>query len=279
MIPDMTAASDGRDGISIRRAAYGSCSMSRTDVQGTFVIVGAQKCGTTALSTFMSEHPEICVTKPAETHFFDRSIFFRNGEPPYDEFHRTVFKHYQGERAAGWSTPSLMFAEGTIERLAAYNPGLKLIVLLRHPAERAYSHYLMQRQAGLEQLTFRRALECEPARLEGGTDFMQSGLRYSYASRGLYGRQLGRLLRYFAREQILFLEMEKLQSSHQATLSAVYSFLGVGDPPVVPAARRIHAGTGGTMDEEDRARLLSFFQDTVTEVEDLLGWSLPAWRK
>jgi hypothetical protein len=250
-----------------------------TDVYGTFVIVGAQKCGTTALSTFLAEHPEICVAKPAEPHFFDRSILFQTSQPPYGEFHQAVFQHYGGEPAAGWSTPSIMFTEEAVERLAAYNPGLKLIVLLRHPVERAYSHYLMQREAGLEQLTFRRALECEPARLAGGTDFMQPGLRYSYRSRGLYGPQISRLLRYFGRDQILFLEAEKLQSSHQATLSLVHSFLGVGDPPDLPVPRRIHVGTGGTMDEEDRAGLLTSFEDTVAQVEDLLGWSLPGWRK
>lgn len=246
---------------------------------GTFVIVGAQKCGTTALSTFLAEHPGICMAKPLETHFFDRSVFFRTGEPPYDEFHRTVFGHYQDERAAGWSTPAIMFADGAVERLAAYNPGLKLIALMRHPVERAYSHYLMQRQAGLEQLTFGRALELEPERVAGGTDFMQPGLRYSYASRGLYGPQLARLLRYFDREQILFLRAEELQSSHHAALSLTYRFLGVDDPPEFPEPRRIHVGTGEPMNDEDRAGLLSFFADTVTEVENITGWSLPEWRE
>jgi hypothetical protein len=246
---------------------------------GTFAIVGAQKCGTTALSTFLEEHPGICMAKPLEPHFFDRSLFFRTGEPPYEEFHSKVFGHFQGEPAAGWSTPAIMFADGAVERLARYNPGLKLIVLMRHPAERAYSHYLMQKKAGLEQLTFARALELEPERIAGGADFMQPGLRYSYASRGLYGPQLTRILRHFGREQILFLRAEALQSSHRDTLSLVYSFLGVEAPSKFPEPRRIHVGTGGTMNKEDRARLLSFFAETVTEVETVTGWSLPDWRE
>ena len=253
--------------------------MSWGDAHGTFAIVGAQKCGTTALSTFLAAHPDVCMASPAETHFFDRSRYFTGGEPPYDEFHRAVFGHYRGEPAVGWSTPSIMFASQTVERLAAYNPALRVIVLLRHPVERAYSHYRMQVRAGLEPLTFRRALENEPARVAAGTDFGQPGLLYSYASRGFYGPQIRRLLRHFERDQILFLDAEKLLSAHQRTLSSVYGFLGVGDPPVFPEPRRVHAGQDGSMSDDERAGLLRVYATTVTEVTDLVGWDLTRWRE
>ena len=247
--------------------------------RATFAVVGAQKCGTTALTTFLAAHPDICVASPAETHFFDRARYFTGGEPPYAEFHRAVFGHYRGEPASGWSTPSLMFADQAVQRLAAYNLALRVIVLLRHPAERAFSHYRMQVSAGLEPLTFRDALQRESARVAGGTDFGQPGLLYSYASRGCYGPQLRRLLRHFPRGQVLFVDTDRLLTAHQRTLSSVYGFLGVGDPAQFPEPRRVHAGPSGTMGDAERAALLSLYAPTVREVEDLTGWDLAGWRQ
>lgn len=257
--------------------------MSWSDAFGTFAIVGAQKCGTTALSTFLAAHPDVCMASPAETHFFDRSRYFTgeppHGQPPYGEFHRAVFGHYRGEPAVGWSTPSIMFAGQTVERLAAYNPALRVIALLRHPAERAHSHYRMQVRAGLEPLTFRRALEQEPARLAAGTDFGQPGLLYSYASRGFYGPQISRLLRHFARDQVLFVDSAQLLAEHQRTLARVYGFLGVSDPPRFPEPERVHAGRDGALSDDERALLLRVYADTVAEVEELAGWDLTGWRQ
>jgi hypothetical protein len=253
--------------------------MSWSDAHGTFAIVGAQKCGTTALGTFLAAHPDVCMASPAETHFFDRSRYFTDGEPPYGEFHRAVFGHYRGEPAVGWSTPSIMFATQTVERLAAYNPALRVIVLLRHPAERAYSHYRMQVRAGLESLTFQQALEQEPARVAAGTDFGQPGLLYSYASRGFYGPQIRRLLRHFERGQVLFIDAERLLSAHKQTLSSVYGFLGVGDPPQFPEPRRVHAGPEGSMSDGERVSLVRVYAATVSEVEGLVGWDLAGWRE
>lgn len=253
--------------------------MSWTDAHGTFAIVGAQKAGTTALSQFLAAHPGVCMAEPAETHFFDRSQYFTGCPPPYREFHRAVYQHYGGEQAVGWSTPSIMFAHGAVERLARYNRDLRLIVLLRHPVERAFSHYRMQVAAGHEQLTFRRALESEPGRLAAGTDFGEPGLLYSYASRGLYEPQIQRLIRHFGCDQILFVESERLRLRHQETLAEVYRFVGVSEPAEFPASRQVHVGSDDRLTDEDRAALLRLYRETVNEVERLLGWSLPEWRR
>ncbi len=246
---------------------------------GTFAIVGAQKSGTTALGSFLAAHPGVCMAEPIETHFFDRSRYFRGTAPRYAAYDASVFPHYRGEPAAGWSTPSIMFVPGAVERLAAYNPAMRLVAVLRHPVERAYSHYRMQVAKGTEPLAFRAALGCEARRLAAGTDFGEPGTLYSYASRGLYGPQIRRLLSVFGPDQVLFLDTSRLRDQHAATLAAVYRFLGLPDPESVPPARLVHVGPAGSMDSAERAALLSFYTRTVAEVEELLGWNLPAWRR
>jgi hypothetical protein len=253
--------------------------MSWTDARGTFAIVGAQKCGTTALTAFLSGHPDICMAEPAETHFFDRACYFENGEPPYAKFHHTVFQHYQGEPAAGWSTPSIMFVRAAVERLARYNPELKVIAMLRHPVERAFSHYRMQVATGLEPLSFRAALRDESARLAAGIDFGQPGLLFSYAARGLYGPQITRLLDVFGPSQVLFVDSARLSAQHDATLATVYDFLRVPRPPVFPDNERFRVGTSAQLTPGDRTSLLRLYERTITEVQDTLGWNLAEWRR
>jgi Sulfotransferase domain len=251
---------------------------SGTAALGTFAIVGAQKGGTTALSSFLAAHPDICMAEPRETHFFDRSCYFGTGVPPYAAYERAVYPHYQGEAAVGWSTPSIMFVPDGIERLARYNPALRLIALLRHPAERAFSHYRMQVTSGLEQLAFPAALDREAERLAAGTDFGEPGILYSYASRGLYGPQIRRLLHVFGRDQVLFLTAQALRDQHRKTLAAAYHFLKVPLPEVFPPERLLHVGQRSSMQGSERAALVRFYQRTAAEVEELLGWDLAAWR-
>jgi hypothetical protein len=253
--------------------------MSWSDARGTFAIVGAQKCGTTALSAFLGSHPDICVAEPAETHFFDRSRYFGDGKPPYGKFHQTVFRHYDGEPAVGWSTPSIMFVRAAAERLVRYNPELKVIALLRHPVERAFSHYRMQAANGLEPLGFRAALEKESARLPAGLDFGQPGLLFSYVARGLYGPQITRLLDVFGPSQVLFIDSARLAAQHHATLAAVYDFLRVPRPPAFPEKERFHVGPAAQMTAAERTSLLRLYERTVDEVQDILGWTLPEWRQ
>lgn len=253
--------------------------MRCSNARGTFAIVGAQKCGTTALTAFLASHPDICMAEPAETHFFDRSCYFGDGEPPYAKFHQTVFRHYHGEPAAGWSTPSIMFVRAAVERLARYNPELKVIALLRHPVERAFSHYRMQAASGLEPLAFRAALEREPARLEAGLDFGQPGLLFSYLARGLYGPQITRLLDVFGPSQVLFVDSARLATRHHATLATVYDFLHVPRPPVFPDSERLRVGPAASMTATERTALLRLYERTAGEVQDILGWSLPEWRQ
>ena len=198
-----------------------------------FVIVGAQKCGTSALAHFLSQHPEICMASPTEAHIFDAPDYVP-GTPTaeVDRRHEASFAHGAGARIWGEATPIYMFLPGIAGELSRYNPHLKLIVLLRDPVERAISNYHMERDRGVESLPLWLALLAEPVRRWRCRDARpyDSALRtHSYRGRGLYSKQLRNLFRYFPREQILVLFTRDLLDAHDAVLRRVCAFLGVPD--------------------------------------------------
>ena len=209
------------------------------------MVAGAQKCGTTALASFLGAHPEIGMAAPKEAHLFD--------DPDYgptwtrakiDARYARCFRHCPGARVRGEATPVYLYFPGTAAELARYNPALKLVVLLRDPAERAVSHYHMRRTLGAERRPFWLALVLEPLLLLFDRDPRRKDSptrERAYRARGLYGRQLESLYRHFPRERVLVLRQANLLETHDAVLRRVFAFLGV-DPGVRVPAARVFAG-------------------------------------
>lgn len=247
-----------------------------------FVIAGTQKGGTTALAHFLDKHTEIHMAPIKELHFFDREVLFANSQPDYAYYH----SFFQPEKKpavkmVGEATPCYMFLPQVPTRLKEYNPALKLIVLLRHPVERAYSHYKMIVRMEKEYLPFYNALRVEEIRLGAVAQnyiFTDPTTLYSYKARGFYAGQIKRLLHYFPREQLLFLRNEELLSQHSETLQKIFSFLGVQNEPSIKP-ERIFEGKNPPLEGDLRAELLKLFDDDITEVEQLLGWDLAEWRQ
>ena len=213
-----------------------------------FMIVGAQKCGTTALARFLSRHPEIGMAEPKEVHLFDAPGYSGDWRPEeMDERYQPSFEHCPGAAIRGEATPIYMLLPEIARELHRYNPDLKLIVLLRDPVERAISHYYMERARGNEHLPLWLALLSEPFRLRRCRDARQADSamrRHSYRRRGLYSLQLRNLYRFFNRDRVLIIRTQDLLQRHDAVLRRVFAFLGVSqdvriapdmiypDPPV-----------------------------------------------
>ena len=198
-----------------------------------FMIVGAQKCGTTALAHFLSQHPEIGMASPKEVHLFDAPHYSTDWTPEQiDKRYGSRFTHCTGARILGEATPSYMFVPEIGRELERYNPDLKLIVLLRDPVERAISHYYMEKGRGRERRPLWFALLREPFRLRRCRDRRVRGsvtLRYSYRTRGLYSLQLRNLYRFFDRDQVLIVSTSELSERHHEVLRRVFAFLGVSE--------------------------------------------------
>ena len=215
-----------------RRIAYTRMRFRRplAGLRGTpsFMVIGAQRSGTSSLYRYLAAHPEGRPSVRKETEYFTRSY----GEGP------TWYRSHFTLRRSGCSfeaTPDYLFHPLAPARVATDLPTCRLVVLLREPAARARSHWQHMTRIGFEQLSFADALDAESeridtdlARLEAGAPVVEGPLlRYSYRARGFYAEQLERWQVLFPPEQLLVLRSEDLFADPAATLARVEQFVGL----------------------------------------------------
>ena len=148
-----------------------------------FIIIGAQKCGTTSLYRNLIKHPHIASALRKEVYYFDLK-FGKKNTVWYKAYFPTVFYTYCMEKIRGHklltgeATPNYIFNPHSPKRVAHLLPQIKLIVMLRNPVDRAYSHYNMMVKKGLEQLSFEDAIKSETERLSGEMNKMLADENY-----------------------------------------------------------------------------------------------------
>ena len=201
-----------------------------------FMIVGAQKCGTTALREYLRQHPQIYM--PAdESHLFDGPTFSPAWSPQQiDERYAPMFRHCSAA-VCGESTPIYMFLPEVAAAQRRYNPDLKLVVLLRDRVERAISQYYMNKNRGKERAPLWLALLAEPLRMRRCAKPREVGsnLRlFSYRRRGLYSVQMRNLYNNFPRSQVCTIHSQDLLHDRQAVLRRLFAFLGVAEDIDIP---------------------------------------------
>ena len=216
-----------------------------------FMIVGVQKCGTSALAHFLSQHPEVGMATPKEVHLFDAPKYSVDWTPEQiDECYLRHFRHCVDTEILGEATPSYMFLPGIARELKRYNPDMKLIVLLRDPVERAISHYYMEKNRDKEHWPLWLALLSEPFRLHRCKDVRASGSAKrvcSYRRRGLYSFQLRNLYRSFDKDKVLIIHNLDLLERHDAVLRRVFAFLGVSENVRIESGIVFKGKRGGKM--------------------------------
>jgi len=239
----------------------------------SFLICGTQKGGTTALAHYLKQHPEVGLPETKELHFFDNeSVDWSN--PDYGAYH-AAFTNSDPQKIRGEATPIYMYWEPSAERIWRYNPAMRLIVILRNPITRAYSHWSMERGRGAEQLSFGEAVAAEAIRSRS-TLPLQDRVG-SYVDRGYYCSQLRRLWRFFGREAVLVLRQDDLLDQHQLTLDRVCAHLGLAPMPPVAAERRHEGHYDQPMDADCRNRLRELFWHEIGQLETMLGWNCRSW--
>ncbi len=201
-----------------------------------FLIIGAQKAGTTSLHAYLSQHPDVTPPVTKEIHFFDKE--FQRGS----DWYRAHFQRAKGPATiTGESTPYYLFHPLAAERVASTLPECSLIVILRDPIYRAFSHHNHERALGFDQLSFEEAVAAEPERLAGEEARLLSDPRYrsfahqhhSYVSRGRYAEQIERWLEHFDRDRLLVLSAEDLFAEPVRVVLEAQEFLGLS--PQEPA--------------------------------------------
>ncbi|CAK8724919.1 hypothetical protein KKHLCK_15360 [Candidatus Electrothrix laxa] len=202
-----------------------------------FLVIGAQKAGTTSLFHYICQHPDVFVNKSKEIHFFDRYCDF--GTYWYRS-HFPLLGNFLPNCRIGEATPYYFCHPHAPCCIFELLPTAKLIVILRDPVERAISHYFHEVKKGREKLPILEALQREEERCAAEWQNMVDDMSYtsrthqsfSYKQRGIYIEQLRRYWRFFPQQQVLVLESNSLFIEPHVVLQQVFQFLEI-DPDVM----------------------------------------------
>lgn len=209
-----------------------------TDARLAFLVAGVQKAGTSALHDYLSEVPGLQLPPSKELHFFDDERTVNWSAPDY----RPLHDHFVADdRLRGEATPITLYWPRALERVAAYNPAMRLILLFRDPVGRAFSHWQMEYARGAERMPFAQVIREGRARMAGASPVPGFDRVASYVERGFYGRQLARALRLFGRDRILCLAQDTLEREPDAIVAQICGFLGVAPPTAPLRPRRVRA--------------------------------------
>lgn len=238
--------------------------------RANFLICGVQKGGTTALFDYLGDYPDIALSDVKEVHFFDDES--RDwAAPDYADYERH-FPAADG-RPCGEATPIYCYWPQSLERVAVYNPAMRLILMLRDPVQRAWSHWRMETRRGAEREPFGWCIRQGRQRLFSSVPWGHHR-EFSYVERGFYGEQVERLFALFPRSQVLLLTAEALRGDPGVALGEVRAFLGLPPAPA-PAARLVHVGeeTSGELLASDAAYLREVYAADQARLRALTGIS------
>lgn len=202
-----------------------------------FLLIGAAKSGTTAIYTYIKQHPEIFMSTPKELRFFSYSGSYPEG---LDEkfLHKGVttlneyiahFDAVKDEKAIGEASPMYLYTPGAAEKIKTTIPDIKLLAILRNPVDRAYSAYMHAIREWNEPAdSFREALKKEPERIAAGW-----GMLWHYTNAGFYSEQLERYYGIFDPGQIKVVLYDDLVKNTEYLMKNIFEFLDV-DSTFVP---------------------------------------------
>jgi Sulfotransferase domain len=207
--------------------------LSKSDrVLPNFFIVGAPRCGTTSIWSYLARHPDAYMSYQKEPLFFGSDLtkipneFFVLGKDRYLD----LFQWGAGKKIRGEASVMYMLSKKAAEEIYAFNPEARILIMLRNPVDVVYSHHGQLRWGGYEDIAdFAEAYDAEADRRQGrrmpSSALMREALYYSEV--GLLGEQVERYLKVFPREQVKILFHEDLARAPHETYFSLLDFLGL----------------------------------------------------
>jgi len=225
-----------------------------------FLVLGAQKGGTSSLRKILLSHPGIFLPQRKEIHFFSKHWHLPSS------WYSDHFAAAPAEQCCGESTPYYLFHPQAAKRISKLLPEAKLIVLLRDPVERALSQVFHSQRLGLEPLPLAQALAAEPKRLETGDPMHLQ--EHSYISRSRYLEQLDRYEELFPANQILVIQSEAFFASPKATWQRIEHYLQLQPAPCPEITPTVNAGRkeSAHVPEHLKLELQNSLRDTAAGV-------------
>ncbi len=256
----------------------------------SFLIVGAQRSGTTSMHRTLSQHPAVLkAVLHKGVHYFDlnyeRGMSWYRGHFPLESTARRVKERTGIPAQTLESSPYYMVHPLAPTRIAAELPGVKLLILLRDPVERAYSAHAHELARGFETMPFEPALALEHERLQGETERLaahpdavsHAHQHNAYLSRGQYVGYLEHLATIFGRDRLHVVDSQAFFSDPESSYDGVLRFLGLPNTGY-PTFERHNARPRAPMPDMLRRRLEEHFQPYDERLEEWLG-RRPSWRE
>ena len=243
-----------------------------------FLIIGAQKSGTSSLSYYLKQHPELGVANEKEIHYFDTKI-----HQGYSiDWYKRLFKNNQKNPKLYFeSTPRYLCQYDVPQNVHRYMPHAKFIVILRNPIDRAWSHYNMQIRLGYVNHPFHTTIKQNIRRIEKETFPSLNNEKYpsiwnSIVARGIYSYQLKNWFNYFDQTQFLILGFQDLTTNLRHTLSKVYDFLEIRNIDL-KNINTTAIGIGyypSPLKNDDKESLDKFYDPYNKDLYNLLGYQV-----
>jgi len=234
-----------------------------------FLIIGVQRGGTSSLYNYLISHPKITPATQKEIHFFDYN--FHKGVTWY----KSQFKK---EGICGEASPYYIFHPHAPKRIVNLIPTIKMIILLRNPVDRAYSHYNHELRLGIENLPIEDAIKQESKRLDNETKkiiadesyYSFNHQHFSYLTRGIYVEQLKKWITMFSKEQILLIKSEDFFQNPLGVTNNVFNFLELEPLNQIPDTI-FNRNTNPPMKNEMREYLNEYFRIPNQRLYKLIG--------
>lgn len=201
-------------------------------IMPNFIMFAAMRSGTSSIYKYLEQHPDILMSSLKEPGFFiceaDKNIFTQEIIENFTvitelEAYQKLFEHYKVEKAIGEATILYIYYEKCAAIIKKYIPDVKLIAVLRNPADRAFSHYIWGRRDGLENLNqFQDALLVEDERIKAKSSFL-----YNYKDMGFYYRQIQHYYKIFDPAQIKICLYENFMANPTVFMQDIFEFLEV----------------------------------------------------
>lgn len=255
----------------------------RIGVLPDFLVIGAQKCATTSLYNYLTNHPCIYSAYKKEIGYFDRRYYSKNIKWYRSHFPSFLRKYYtkwaiKRDFITGEASTGYVLYPHALKRIAKTLPKVKLVLILRNPVDRAYSHYQHTKRGGREILSFEDAIKKEVERVgiackklkEDEKYFNIDIAYYAYRFIGVYIDQIKVLMSLFPKEQILILKYEDFIMNPLAVYRKTLEFLDIPNSKLKDL-RKYNEGEYTKMDIKVRKSLVDYFKPYNKKLYEYLG--------
>ncbi|MGB3514019.1 MAG: tetratricopeptide repeat protein, partial [Microcoleaceae cyanobacterium] len=237
-----------------------------------FIIIGAQKSGTTSLENYIAQHPQVIPAIKKETHFWYRG--FNKGIDWYLAHFPPIPK--SKNFITGEATPNYLEYYQSAKRIYNVFPDVKLLVIFRNPVDRAVSQYYHWVRIKREERSFEEAINSELEMLIKSPSLPQGDRNYwqkqpgNYIGRGVYIEFIKKWMEIFPREQFLILKGEDFYQKPTTSMKQIFDFLGLPEYQL-PKYKKLNSGYYTPINESFRQRLNEYFQPHNQRLEEYLG--------